>query len=54
MTSGFVAGSGKSVLWCVTQLISVEIAYIVGQFINREGHRGPVHSWISLGRILLF
>lgn len=39
MISGFVAGSGKSVLWWVTpQQTCVDVAYIGDQFFDHKAH----------------
>jgi hypothetical protein len=55
MVSGFVAGSGKSILWWVTpQLISVGVAYIGGQFFDHRGHQTHMCNRIGFSRLLLF
>jgi hypothetical protein len=54
MVSGFVAGSGKSILWWVTpQPICVDVAYIGGQFFDHRGHQIHVCNRISFSRLLL-
>ena len=53
MVSGFVAGSGKSILWCVPQLICVDVAYFGDQFFDHRGHQIHVCNWISFSCLLL-
>ena len=54
MTSGFTAGSGKSILWWVIiQPTCLDIAYIGDQFFDHKGHRIRAcyrisHSGLSL------
>jgi hypothetical protein len=55
ITSGSVAGSGKSVLWWVIpQPTFVDIAYYIGdQFFDHKGHRIHTCNWIGFSCILL-
>ena len=54
IVSGFVAGSGKSVLWWVTfDREFVGVAYIGDQLFDHKGHRIHTCDWTSFSRILL-
>ena len=55
MVSGFVAGSGKSILWWVTSDSSLlGVAYIGDQLFDHKGHRIHTRDWTSFSRVLLF
>lgn len=50
-----VAGSGKSVLWCVAARLNFrQVPHIVNQLFNHKRHRGKTADWSGIGRILLF
>jgi hypothetical protein len=54
IVTGFVAGSGKSVLWWATPLADfVDVAYIGDQFVDHRGHQTQMCNRIGLIRILL-
>ena len=54
MASGFVAGSGKSILWWVTpQPTCANVADVGGQFFGRRGRQIHTFNRISFSRLLL-
>ena len=54
IVSGFVAGSGKSILWWATlRQTFVDVANIRHQFVNYKGHRIITCNWIGFNCLLL-